>query len=260
MDDLERALEVALGIAQAAGKIGLGHFRKDLKRERKADGTWVSEADWAIEAQIRLRLSRAFPDHNILGEEEGLTAAGGGEPNEGAPTWIVDPIDETENFIAGIPIWGVLMGLRIDDELVLGVCEAPALGESWTGAQGLGARRNGTRVEVDPIAELSEATVSHGGSRWFTAAGLDGFLAELIARARRDRGFGGFWSHLLVASGSIHVMVEPSLRVWDYAAPAVIVRAAGGKVTQFDGSELADHGSCLTTNGKLHDEVKALVP
>src|ERR687892_2926766 len=122
-----RELDAALEFARAGGRIALGHFRKQLPREQKADGTWVTEADWAVEAQIRLRIARAFPDHNVLGEEEGLTAAGGGPAVDGAPRWVVDPIDGTNNFMGGIPIWATLVALSVNGEPVLGVAHAPAL-------------------------------------------------------------------------------------------------------------------------------------
>ncbi|MDQ3877923.1 MAG: hypothetical protein M3290_06200, partial [Actinomycetota bacterium] len=107
-------LDAAIELARLGGRVAMGHFGKGPDARTKADGTWVTEADWAAEAQIRLRIARTFPDHNVLGEEEGLTAAGGGSPVEGAPCWIVDPIDGTNNFMAGIPIWATLVALRME--------------------------------------------------------------------------------------------------------------------------------------------------
>ena len=97
MHDFSTELEFALDTARRGGRIAMAHFGRDPEARKKDDGSWVTEADWAVESQIRLRIARTFPDHNILGEEEGLTAAGGGEPHADAPTWIVDPIDGTNN-------------------------------------------------------------------------------------------------------------------------------------------------------------------
>ncbi len=237
----------------------MGHFRKNPKRELKTDGTWVTEADWAVEAQIRLRIARTFPEHNILGEEEGLTRSGGGEPIEGAPTWIIDPIDETENYMVGIQVWATLIGLRVGDEVVVGVVHAPALGETYYAAQGSGAFLNDEPIRVAPLDRLEDATVLHGGVDWFRRTGMGSVIETLASRARRMNGFGGFWGHMLVARGSAHVSVEPENKVWDYSGVEVVVREAGGTITQFDGSPLADGRSVLTTNGALHDELVKLV-
>jgi len=236
----------------------MGHFRRDPRVEKKADGTWVSEADWAVEAQIRLRLARTFPDHNILGEEDGLTAAGGGEPLPDAPTWIVDPIDGTNNFIAGIPVWATLVALQIRGRNVLGAVVAPALDEIYDAALGAGARMNGDAIHVDPLSDLDAATVITTGPKEFSEVGLASFYAKLTHRCWRSRGFGDFWGHMLVARGAAHVMADPVLSVWDLAALEPIVTEAGGRLTTIEGDEWSDQRSCLTTNGTLHDDVLAL--
>ena len=251
-------LDAALSFARAGGRIALRHFRTQLESRQKSDGTWVTEADWAVEAQIRLRIARAFPDHNVLGEEEGLTAAGGGPPVDGAPTWVIDPIDGTNNYMAGIPIWATLVALQIDGRSVLGVAHAPALAETYDAATGTGARCNGEAITVDPIAALDQATVLFSGvDGWREAGRADGF-AELTERARRTRGFGDFWGHALVARGAAHAMVEPDLSVWDVAALQPIVAEAGGRLTGIDGNDWTG-GACITTNGALHDEVLGLL-
>ncbi|MBW3594741.1 MAG: histidinol phosphatase [Actinobacteria bacterium] len=258
MPDLAAELTFARDIAQLGGRIAMGHFGHDPQRKRKRDGTWVTEADWAVEAQIRIRIARTYPDHNILGEEEGLTAAGGGEPIPGAPTWVIDPIDGTHNYMLGIPIWATLVALRIDDANVVGVAHAPALGETYYAARGLGARWNDRAIHVDPVASLSDAHVIYGAEKGFVAAGLGDFFEDLVASCWRARGFGDFWGHVLVARGAAHVMVEPELSPWDVAALEPIVTEAGGRLTHLDGDVWRDTGSCLTTCASIHDDVVAL--
>ena len=258
MSDLSAYLGFAKELAEIGGRIAMDHFGKDNERKKKDDGTWVTEADWKAEAQMRLRLSRAFPDHNILGEEEGLTAAGGGPAKDGAPTWILDPIDGTNNFMTAIPTWATLVGLQLVGQSVVGVAHAPALNETYVGAIGLGARMNGSAISVDDNPDISDATVLFADVSSFRVAGLDEFFERLINRCFRSRGFGDFWGHMLVARGAAHVMVETSLRTWDVAALQPIVSEAGGKLTQIDGSAWGDKMSCLTTNGVLHDEVVGL--
>lgn len=251
-------LIVARELARLGGRIAMGHFKRDPKSEKKADGTWVTEADWAVEAQIRLRIARTFPDHNVLGEEEGLTRAGGGAAIEGAPTWVVDPIDGTNNYVAGIPIWATLVGLEVEGRPVLGVAHAPALDETYDAAIGGGARLNGEPIRVNDVPELARATVLYASLSSFVEKGIDAAFRELAARSYRTRGFGDFWGHMLVARGAAHVMIEPELRVWDYRPLEVIVAEAGGRQSTLSGGPLEDRGSVLTTCGSIHDEVLEL--
>lgn len=256
--DYSTELDFALEAARLGGRIALGHFGRDPRSEQKADGTFVTEADWAVEAQIRLRIARTFPEHNILGEEEGLSRAGGGAADPEAPTWVVDPIDGTNNYIDGIPIWGTLLGLRVGDASVVGVCHAPALGETYDGALGLGARLNGSSISVKPVQTLDEALFVYGGAEHIDASGWSGFFDEIVGRVRRTRGFGDFWGHMLVARGAAHVMVEPSLKAWDVVALQPILEEAGGRLTRANGEPWIEEGSCLSTCGSIHDEVVAL--
>ncbi len=267
MRDYTRELAGAKDFAAAGATIARGHYGRGVGRKRKADGSWVTEADWAAEAQIRLRIARTYPDHNILGEEEGLTRAGGGPPLDGAPTWVVDPIDGTHNYMAGIPVWATLVALQIDGATVAGVCNAPALGEVYEAALGSGARMNGEPIAVEELDRLEEATVLAVGREVFTQHGLSRFIDALVARSWRSRGFGEFWGHMLVARGAAHVMVEPELNLWDVAPLGLIASEAGGLTTHLDGtpwgsggsdSASGGSGSALTTNGVLHDEIVEL--
>lgn len=259
MTDLVTELELARYLAQMGAGIAMEHFGHSPETEKKADGTWVSEADRAAEAAIRLRIARDRPDHNVLGEEEGLTAAGGGSPVDGAPTWVIDPIDGTNNYIAGVPIWATLVGLIVDNLPVVGAVEAPAMNERYHGAKGLGAFYNDQPMKVSPVDEVKSATVCFASVGSFYEEGLGPFFETMVRRAWRSRGFGDFWGHMLVARGAVHAMVEPELNTWDVAALHPIVHEAGGRLTHLDGSEWSGSGSCLTTSSpQLHDELVGL--
>jgi histidinol-phosphatase len=252
--DLELARELAL----LGGGIAQEHFRKHPPATRKGDGSWVTEADVAAEQAIRRRLAEARPDHNVLGEEDGLHAAAGGDAVPGRPTWVVDPIDGTHSYMIGIPLWATLVGLVVGGESVVGVCHAPGVGETYEASKGGGARMNGEPIAVRPVP-LAEAMVVSGGLSSMQEQGLEAFYRELSARAWRVRGLGDFWGHMLVARGAAQVMVDPVTRVWDTAAVEVIVREAGGEITRVDGSPIADGSSCLSTcGGSLHAELLAL--
>jgi histidinol-phosphatase len=258
MTDYSTELAFAREAARLGARVAMGHFGHNPAVHTKADGTCVTEADWAVEAQIRLRIARTWPGHNILGEEGGLTAAGGGAPHHGAPTWIIDPIDGTNNYIAAIPVWGTLVALRVENHSVVGVCHAPALNETYDAAVGMGARFNGEPMRVDPQDRIENATVIFAGAETLYEAPTEGFYRALTQRCRRSRGFGDFWGHMLVARGAAHVMAEPRVSLWDVAALEPIVTEAGGRLTDLAGAPWTTAGPCLTTNGALHDDVVAL--
>jgi histidinol-phosphatase len=258
MSDYATERDFALEVAKIGGDIAVEYYRTDPQRSRKGDGTWVTEADIATETALRKHIASAWPDHNILGEEEGLTSADGGEPREGVPTWIVDPIDGTNNFMSEIPVWATLVALRIDDRSVVGVAHAPALGETYDAAAGSGAHLNGHRIAVDATNSLEEATIFFGGEGSFHLHDLETLHRALTLAAWRTRGFGDFWGHALVARGAGHAMLEPSVSLWDVAALEIILEEAGGRLTHFDGSRFTGRGTCLSSNGALHDTIVAM--
>jgi histidinol-phosphatase len=233
-------LELALTLVEAADAISLPHFRSGLAIETKSDLTPVTEADRAVEAEIRRLLSRARPDDAILGEEAG--AAG-----TGARRWIVDPIDGTRNYARGIPVWATLVALEVDGEVEVGVASAPALGRRWWAARGAGAFANGTRTRVSAVAAVEDAVLSFA---------LEGELPALARRAWHARGFGDFWAHMLVAEGAVDAAVDaPDVNEWDLAAVQVIVEEAGGRFSDAAGEPRIDSGSAITSNGLLHEEL-----
>ena len=245
--DVRPLLDFALELADVADRITLAHFGGPLPSITKADGSPVTEADCAVEQALRERIGARFPEHAILGEEQG----GGIEP--GVPTWVIDPIDATKNFMRGIDVFATLIGLVVDGHSVVGVASAPALGERWDAAIGLGARRNGVAVGVSAIVELGDAHLLHGGLDWYrTVPGMWEVLGELSERVWRTRGFGDFWMHLLVAGGMAEVAFEHDLKAWDIAALECIVTEAGGRMTSWDGGSAMASGQVLTTNGALH--------
>lgn len=246
----EEELAFAEELAEEAGRIGLSFFRGSFEVREKADRSPVTEADLAIEAMIREEVRRRYPQDGVLGEESGLQGPS-------ARRWIVDPIDGTRNFADGIQIWATLIALAVDEVPVLGVVSAPALGERYTAIRGGGARLNGEPIHVSRADRLERAFVCYGEARdLLDSPHAEAFL-ELIRGARRERGFGDFWAHMLVARGSADLMLEPELNTWDWAAVQVIVEEAGGRMTTFAGGPLTHGGSVLTSNGVLHDEVLA---
>ncbi len=221
--------------------------------ETKPDGTPVTAIDRDIERALRTAIRTRFPDHAVLGEEDGL------EGPDHAPRWVLDPIDGTRNFVAGNPVFATLIALQIDGQEVLGVASAPALGSRWDGMRGGPARQDRREVRVRATTVLEQAQVSFGGLGYFPAAGRGAALSALTAATARQRGFGDFWQHCLVAAGVLDLALEAQVSLWDLAAVRAIVEAAGGRFTDLDGRPTAAGGSALSSNGHLHDEVLALL-
>ncbi|MGQ0678307.1 MAG: inositol monophosphatase family protein [Actinomycetota bacterium] len=255
----EAELEFALELAAAADEISMKYFTKAPQTWTKADGSLVTVADREVETMIRERIEHQYPNHAILGEEHGLA----GDPS--GPIWIIDPIDGTNNYATGVPIFATLIALRVDGVSKVGVASAPALAERYEAAEGSGARMNGLAIQVSAQGELAAAAVAVGSYRRMARYGYEEQLNRIFDGCRRDRGFGDFWGHMLVARGSIEVMMEPNLNIWDIAALEVIVREAGGVITTFKGAPYpesrmfggSEEASLLTTNGLLHEQILA---
>lgn len=247
-------LAFAEHLAGMADAISMRHFRNQATRVRsKPDGTPVTDADEVIEEMLRVEIAVMYPGHGIFGEEGGVT--GGDAPSR----WILDPIDGTKNFSWGIPVWATLIALEEDGEIVCGVVSAPALGERWTAARGQGARRNGEPIAVSHVRTLAEARLGFTSATAHRKSDFHETFQALLNTVAHDRGLGDFYGHVLVASGSLDVMLEPSLAPWDIGPLVVIVEEAGGRLTDFAGRRGIYGRSCLTTNGLLHDDVLRFV-
>jgi histidinol-phosphatase len=246
----ESELSLAHDLADAAAEIAMELFLDEgLEIRHKPDRTLVTAADTRIERAVRERIAQVFPGDRVMGEEEGGTFEGRGR------VWIVDPIDGTANFARGIPIWATLIALQVDGQPALGVASAPALAERYAAARGAGATMNGKRIAASEIAVIGEAQVHYSQLDTFLAGAQREGILSLVTECGRERGFGDYWGHMLVARGAAEVCVEPRLAIWDFAALVPIVEEAGGRITDLAGRPPTHGSSVLTTNGILHDEV-----
>ena len=244
-DDLALALEIA-GLADA---ITMARFRAaDLRVDTKPDNTPVTDADRRVEEMVRERIASARPSHAVLGEE-------GGSTGDGQWRWIVDPIDGTKNFARGVPVWGTLLSLQHRGEETCAVVSAPALGRRWWAVRGRGAHRDDGPLRVSTVDTLAGATLSVSDVRDFGRLGWGGGFSRLADACRRVRGFGDFWSHMLVAEGAIDCGVEASVNEWDVSAVRLIVREAGGTFSDFAGVNQCRGGNVVTSNGLIHAQV-----
>ncbi|MEV0346326.1 histidinol-phosphatase [Nonomuraea sp. NPDC050680] len=247
-------LRLAHVMADHADDLTMRRFKAvDLKVETKPDLTPVSDADRAVEEAIRGTLRRARPRDAVVGEEFGRTGWG-------ARSWIIDPIDGTKNYVRGVPVWATLISLMEYGEVKVGLVSAPALGKRWWAATEGGAwtgksLTKATRMRVSSVSDLENASFSYSSfGGWEKMGRLDNFL-DLGRACWRTRAYGDFWSHMMVAEGSVEVSAEPELSPWDMAALTVIVEEAGGRWTDLAGVPGLEGGSLVCTNGLLHDEV-----
>jgi histidinol-phosphatase len=230
--------------------VTLAWFGSRLPVELKADATPVTEVDRRAERAIRDAIAARFPDDAVLGEEEGAT------PGTSGRRWLLDPVDGTKLYAEGIPLWTTLLALEIGGETVLGVADAPALGDRYHACRGEGAWRGSKRLEVSDVASLEASFVAHSGIEEWIAPGDEDRLFRVASRARRTRGLSDAWAHLLVAQGSVDVLLEHEpCQPWDWSATEVIVEEAGGRITTLDGRVPTVGGDLLVSNGRVHDEV-----
>jgi histidinol-phosphatase len=245
--------ETAVEAARRAGRLALGYYEASFTVEWKSDQSPVTVADREAEQLLRRTLLGAFPRDGFLGEEFGDT------PGASGFRWIIDPIDGTRSFVRGIPLWATLVGLECEGEVIAGVAEVPALGHTYHALKGGGAFRNERRIHVSDVGDLSGAMVFYSSLSWFIKAGRRDAFLELTARTDRQRGFGDFYGHVLVAQGSGELMVEHGVHAWDVAALEPIIEEAGGRFSDWEGRPSIHSPDVLISNGRLHDEALAIL-
>lgn len=246
-------LELAIKLANAADAISLARFRAlDLNIETKPDRSPVTDADRAVELALKEILAAERPEDGIVGEEFGNS----GSKNR---KWIIDPIDGTANYMRGVPVWASLIALSIDGHAVVSVVSAPAMGKRWWAAPGIAktSEIDGTvrDLKVSNIADLEHASISYNNLQLWDSYGYLDRLISLSRQVWRTRAYGDFYSYMLLAEGSLDVVAEHDLKLYDIAALVPIVEQAGGTFTAIDGPLTEETSSVLATNGRLHDTV-----
>lgn len=252
-NELHELYEFTTMLAFRAGDITLKYFRRQPETSTKSDGSFVTVADREAEAYLRRQIAERFPDDGILGEEEGEL------PGRSGRRWILDPIDGTFAFVHGVPFYGVLIALEIDNEISVGVINMPALHEIVFAAKGHGCFFNGNAARVSTTAKLDEAVLLCTD---FNAAEKYGFATatnELQRRAKVSRTWGDCYGYVLVATGRADVMLDPVMNLWDCAPMLPIMEEAGGTFTDWRGVRTVDGGNAIATNKLLFAEVMKIV-
>jgi histidinol phosphatase-like enzyme (inositol monophosphatase family) len=248
--NLQSLLDFALDATWQSGRITLGHFQTGVAVERKSDNSPVTIADKSAEEFLRKLISSRFPDHGIIGEEYGESSGSSGL------TWIIDPIDGTKSFTAGVPIYGCLLALVEDGSPLVGVAHFPALNETVYAARDLGAFWNGRRARVSTVSKLEDAVflasdIGHYGEK-------DAAFQKLVNSTYIQRTWGDSYGYLLVATGRAEIMLDSKMAVWDCGPFPVILEEAGGTFTDWKGNPTIYGGESIATNGALYDAVMSI--
>jgi len=237
-------VDFAVSIAREAGELTLGWFQAPgIDVMRKTDGSPVTAADREAERLLRDRIAVVHPDDSVIGEEEDDRSGSSGQ------TWILDPIDGTESFIRGVPLYGTLVALVDEHGPAVGVLNLPALDECIWAGRGGGCFANGHPARVSKRTDLSGAcVVTSGVDYWPSTTVVD----ELVEREVIIRTWGDAYGYALVATGRADAMVDPVVNRWDVAAMPTILAEAGGVFSDFTGAVTDTGGTALATNQSLH--------
>jgi histidinol-phosphatase len=259
--ELRKRFELAKALGKSAGKTALEFYQKpNLAVETKLDKSIVTEADTRIEVELRLAITREFPRDAILGEEGGASHGG-----TSGFEWILDPIDGTEAFARGVPLFGTLIGITFEKQPVIGVVEMPALGERYYAQRGQGAfweslaHPQPQPAHASTATELSKALFTTTSRSGFERAGCPAVFDELLRTAKKFRGWGSCYGHMLVATGRADLMIDPDVKIWDLAAVAPIVTEAGGLFWDMNGEARIDTGGGISGAAGLATSLRSLL-
>lgn len=251
---LKNLMDFAHKLAWEAGKITLRYYRTDIQPDLKEDASPVTIADRESERFLRKAILSAYPDHAVLGEEDGLSG-----DDDAEWKWVLDPIDGTASFVRGSPLYGVLIGILHRGEPTIGVINIPPLNEIVYGALGLGCWWNGQPTSVSSITSLDESLIVATGARGYERYGKGAAFEAMLARCHMFRTWGDCYGYVLVATGRAEVALDPILNPWDCAPLIPILTEAGGTFTDWNGVTTMHGGEGICTNGHVFEEVMGLV-
>ena len=245
----ESLLDEAVDLARQAGRLTLRWYKPTVDVVTKDDGSPVTEADRSAERLLRNALLDRFPRDSVVGEEFGDSHGDSGR------TWFIDPIDGTQSFVRGVPLFATLLALEDHHGVAIGVIDLPALGETVKAGRGLGCFLNDRAIAVSGRTSLEGSVLCTSG---FDLLPID-MAAQLHRSPLALRGWGDAFGYALVASGRAEAMLDPVVKPWDIAPMGVIINEAGGRFTDLSGRDGFRSGNGLATNGALHEEVLRLV-
>lgn len=252
--DFDEYLHFANELADAAAAAILPHFRAGAGADNKSARGFdpVTAADRGAERVMRALIRARYPQHGILGEEEGHTT--GKETGNPGLTWVLDPIDGTKAFLLGLPLWGTLIALNDGTRPVLGVMNQPFTRERFVGT-GQCAWSGGHVLHARACARLADAHVMCTSPDIFDADQRRAFDA-VAAETRLLRYGGDCYAYCMLAAGHVDAVIEAGLQPWDVQALVPIIEGAGGIVTAWDGGDVQHGGTVLACGDeRLHAQL-----
>ena len=246
----DRFIGLANELADAARPIAARYFRTQVAIDDKTDNSPVTIADREAETAMRDLLTRHVPEHGVFGEEHGAVRT------DAEYVWVLDPIDGTKAFITGLPIFGTLIALLHRGKPVLGIIDQPILKERWLGVDGQRSTFNGQPISVRACPSLANAYMYSTAPIMFPGA-YEKPHEALTKKVKLFRWGGDCYAYGLLASGHVDLVVEASLKLYDFAALVPVVKGAGGLITDWRGKELDmnSDGSVLAAgDAKIHAE------
>lgn len=246
----DRFIGLANELADAARPIAARYFRTQVAIDDKTDNSPVTIADREAETAMRDLLTRHVPEHGVFGEEHGAVRT------DAEYVWVLDPIDGTKAFITGLPIFGTLVALLHRGKPVLGIIDQPILKERWLGVDGQRSTFNGQPISVRACPSLANAYMYSTAPIMFPGA-YEKPHEALTKKVKLFRWGGDCYAYGLLASGHVDLVVEASLKLYDFAALVPVVKGAGGLITDWRGKELDmnSDGSVLAAgDAKVHAE------
>ena len=256
-ETIENIARVGEEVARTAGKYLMDHFHGSFSVARKGEIDLVTEIDVGAEKLIVSRITEAFPDHGVVAEEMYADAV------RGDCTWIIDPLDGTTNYAHGFPVFSVSIALEMEGVLEWGAVYNPNLDEMFIATRSRGAHLNGKPLRVSATQSLGASLLATGfpyDIRISDQNNLD-YFHDFALRAQGIRRAGSAALDLCyVAAGRFDGFWELKLNPWDCAAGYLMVREAGGKVTNWRGEfGSIDDRDCLATNGRIHESMMAVL-
>ncbi len=249
----DNVYEFAKSIAKEAGQLLLEGLNKRMEISRKSGPTdLVTQFDHASQELIASRIREQYPGHSILAEEE-LTE------NNGSTQWIVDPIDGTNNYVYGYPLFSVSIAIEDQDEMKIGVVHTPILNETFSACKGQGAWLNGDQISVTQTENFKNSLLATGFpyDEKLVPEAIDLFSKLARKTLGIRRGGSAALDLSFLAAGRLDGFWELDLEPWDIAAGSLIVKEAGGKISDFQGNEHNIYKSrgIVASNGKIHGEL-----
>ena len=257
-ESIHNFVKIANFIADDARKISLSYFKKKLKIKSKDKKNFdpVTIADIKVQRKINETIKKYFPKHSILGEEASVN-------NISDYQWCIDPIDGTKSFIQGIPLWGTLISLSRNKEIILGIADVPALDERYVGYSKISykvIKNKKSTLKVRNTKNLKDCILNTTSPYVFANKNDQNSFEKLNNEVKSSRLGGDCYSYCLLADGYVDFVVESGLKPWDIRALEPIIINAGGILKTWDNKEIFNGGRIIaSTNKKLFNKARNIL-